>query len=71
MRRPAHSRQRSTGQSVGAPQSSHLGSPGGRKELRQESQMTGAEAPQETQREGKSSSVSHALHATRRGVTCQ
>jgi hypothetical protein len=49
MRRPVHSRQRSTGQSVGAPQRPQLGDPTGCRELRHASQTTGAESPQETQ----------------------
>ena len=51
-RRPAHSRQRSTGQAVGAPQRAQRGSPIGRSADRHATQRPSAGPPQETQREG-------------------
>ena len=69
-RRPAHSRHLATGQAVGAPHSAQHGSLKARRRSRHPPQTRSAAVPQDTQRRGKRMSNSHALHATRRGVTC-
>jgi len=69
-RRPAHSRHRSTGQSVGAPHRPQSVGPGDRRDCRHAAQSTAADAEHETQRGGKTRSRSHALDGTREGVAC-
>src|SRR5438094_317682 len=67
-RRPAHSRQRSTGQAVGAPQRAQRGGVKGRKDARHAAHSPTAEAPQDTQRGGSRRSTSHAMDGTRESV---
>ena len=69
-RRPAHSRQRSTGQAVGAPQRPQRGSVTRRSTRRHEPQSGPDEAPQDTHGEGSSRSTSHATDGTRETVAC-
>lgn len=69
-RRPAHSRHRSTGQSVWAPQRPQVTGPRWRSDALQVSQSTLADAAQETQRGGNTRSMSHALDRTCEPVAC-
>ena len=70
-RRPAHSRHRSTGHAVGAPQRLHHGGESGRKRARHVAQSASAERRQATQRRGKRRSMSHADERTDEAATCQ
>jgi aryl-alcohol dehydrogenase-like predicted oxidoreductase len=65
-RRPEHSRQRSTGHTVGVPHERHSGSSRRRRDARQRAQSTGAEAEQETHRGGRRRSTSHPTDGTRK-----
>ena len=62
--------QRSTGQTVGAPHRVQSGASTGSSAAPHGSQSGGPGEPQQAQREGKSSSSSHANHGTAKAVTC-
>ncbi len=72
-----HSRQRATGQAVGAPQSSHQGGASRISEPRQDAQSTPSvaparprDAPQPAQQGGKRMSRNHAIHVRAEPVPC-
>src|SRR4051812_10103503 len=68
-RRPAHSRQRTTGQAVGAPQRSHRGGRSGRSDARHAEQSPDAGPWHATQRRGSKRSMNHADQPTDNAVT--